>query len=154
MVDAGEAFPSLVDGRLAPPPASHFLDHLVRRNVLEEEAIHACPEDFDLLTNDPGTTALVGGEAELPGCDLCLLADREPRTARYDGPSSRRPKAPWAFMCPDCFALNAPAVLGMGRAQYLFTVDEVPEEMRKAFFRAREFWKARGVDVPSHHPFE
>ncbi|HEX2264702.1 MAG TPA: hypothetical protein VHH14_00295, partial [Solirubrobacterales bacterium] len=62
--------------------------------------------------------------------------------------------APWAFLCADCFALRAPPVLGMGRAQYLFTKEEIPREVKEAFFRAREFWIGRGVKPPPHHPFE
>ncbi|MEZ5078223.1 MAG: hypothetical protein R2725_12380 [Solirubrobacterales bacterium] len=154
MIDAGDVLSALVDGKMTPPPSSHFLDHLVRRYVLGEEAIYTCAKDIDLLTKEPGTTALVSGGSQLPECDLCRIKDREARTARYDGPCTRRPRAPWAFMCSDCFALNAPPVLGMGRAQYLFTTADVPEDMREAFFRARDYWQGRGLDVPPHHPFE
>lgn len=148
----GEAFPAVIDGKLAPPSATHMLDNLVRHHILDDGLLQ-WPDDFELLTNDPGTTAMLP-EPELPACDICRQQDRQPRNARYDGPASSRSNAPWAFLCSDCFALLAPPVLGMGRAQYLFTKAEIPIEVRDAFFRAREFWIARGSNPPPHHPFE
>lgn len=149
-------FPALVEGKPAPPPPSHMLDHLVRQYVLidDQPLLHLSdPTDLELISAETGTMAMVLG-AELPTCDLCRIENRSPRTARYDGPASRQRNAPWAFLCPDCFVLNAPPVLGLGRAQYLFTKVEIPTEVRDAFFRAREFWGAKGIELPSHHPFE
>jgi hypothetical protein len=134
-----------------PPPPAHFLDDLVRRYVLDEEAIFACPEEYELLEREPGTTAFLYGE--LPPCDLCQQAERGEREARYDGPTSSRRNPLWGYLCPDCFALHAPPVLGEGRAQYLFTKADLSAELKAAFFRAREHWRAKGVEVLPHDPF-
>lgn len=147
-----DAFPAIVDGKLAPPPPSHLLDHLVRQYVLDEEAILASPEDHELLAEDPGTAAYM--YEGLPACDLCEQAGRGEREARYDGPTSSRRKPVWGYLCPDCFALRAPPLLGEGRAQYLFTKEDLSPELEAAFFRAREYWLGKGVDVLPHHPFE
>lgn len=152
LAPSGEApYPAITAGKLAPPPPSHILDFLVRHYIVLEENAPFDPSYWELITDDPGTVAMV---SELPACDLCRLENREPAVARYDGPSSSGPNAPWAFLCPDCFVLQAPPVLGLGRAQYLFTKEEIPDEVRDAFFRARKFWIEKGIEAPPHDPFE
>lgn len=154
MSSDGEPFPAIVNGRLAPPPVAHLLDHLVRQYiVLEEDVLAHDPGAFELLMGEPGTTAMVLG-GQLPDCDICDQYSRPTRPARYDGPASHRNDSAWAFLCPDCFAICAPPVLGLGRAQYLVTKTEIPAEVRDAFFKAREFWIAGGIEPPPHSPFE
>lgn len=148
-----DGFPAVIEGRLVPPPASHVLDFLVRHYVLDEDAALHLPTSLSLISADPGTVAMIF-DAELPRCDRCELDGRGPREARYDGPASPRPGAPWGYLCPDCFASNAPPVLGMGRAQYLITRNEIPDDVREAFFRARDFWAEQGNEPSPYHPFE
>jgi hypothetical protein len=146
---------AVVDGRLEPPPAAHLLDHLVRQHVLiapEEWPFLDFP-DLELLLEEPGTIAIASGD-RLPTCDLCDRAGRPTRRARYDGPTSRRKDPPWGFMCPDCFAVCSPRLLGLGRGQYLIERDEIPTEVRDAFFVARKFWIEAGANPPPHDPFQ
>jgi hypothetical protein len=130
------------------------VDSLVRQYVLiEDEAALLNFDLAELVMEDPGTTAMVV-EGRLPNCDLCDQARRKPTPARYDSGSSPKGRGPWAFMCPDCFALNSSLTLGMGMAQYLFTRHELTDEVRDAFYRAREFWIGQGADPSPYDPFE
>jgi hypothetical protein len=145
-------WPALVEGEFRRPPAEHVLDHLVRLEVLTGD------EPFELygeIQSRPsaGTVALVLGNA-LPGCDLCRIKGRGKVVARYDGPVSRDGRGAWGFMCADCYLVHSTLRLGTGRGQYLMTRDEVDTAVREAFARAKEYWRARGVNVPEHDPFE
>ena len=98
----------------------------------------------------PGTVAIVYGD--LPTCDVCRLAGRTRRPARYDA-AYEKPGSPWAFMCGDCYLLHTDLRLGLGRGQYMFELGEVSPRVREAFLRAKDYWRLRGVRVPTHDPF-
>ncbi|MDQ3821914.1 MAG: hypothetical protein M3321_01570 [Actinomycetota bacterium] len=133
----------MIEGELRRPPDPHILDRLVRGDLLD--GVAAPDVEVELLERpEPGTIAVVGG---LPACDVCRLAGRPERSARYDTAYRRadRLDAPWAFMCGDCYLVHSDLVLGVGRGQYLISRDEVPENVLTAFRAAKTYWRDRGV---------
>lgn len=106
------------DGRLAPPPVEHVLDHLARSHDLVEE--------LEALSRPAGpyTVECVG---ELPRCELC-----EAGFARYYGHLEVQVRRVGARLCPDCYVDRCSGRLGSATGDlYLMRYDEVPAAVRQ-----------------------
>ena len=118
-----------------------ILDHLVRRECdgINTEEVHAKLDWHPRA----GTVVVVAGE--LPSCDLCAkVGDVSP--ARYDAPLSQLADTRWGYLCPSCYTVASTGRLGLGLGQYLMESHEVPDDVRAALKRAREYWRSRGVN--------
>jgi hypothetical protein len=73
-------------------------------------------------------------------------------SARYD--SAQRDRRGWANLCPEHYELHGIGRLGMGLGQYLISWDEVSDDVRDAFLRARGYWEARGAPVRPWLPWD
>lgn len=134
-------WPARQGGQLAPPPPDHVLDRLIR-----QELGGASPEiDAEpMLHPEAGTVALVGA---LPRCDLCASLGVE-APARYDGPASREPGAPWGNMCGTHYEECSTGRLGIGEGQFLMLRSEISSDVLRALDIARDFWRRRQDELP------
>ena len=57
-------------------------------------------------------------------------------------------------LCPEHYELHGIGRVGMGLGQYLISCDEVSDDVRDAFRRARGYWEARGAPVRPWLPWD
>ncbi len=145
---SSKAWPAVVDGKLWVPPDDHVLDHIVRQYLLVDDELSKFESNWE--SSEAGTVALLYDE--LPDCDLCRQESRGEVTARYDSRIGPEGSA-WGNLCGDCYVLHSPQLLGIGLGQYLMLAEEINDDLEIAFERAREYWRARGANVPPHSPF-
>lgn len=115
------------EGRLAPPPAEHVLDHLARSNDLVEEE----------RSNTTIGANTVTVQSDLPECDLC----GDP--ARYDARLASGGHTVNAFACPSCYTEHGSGTLGASGDVYIMLDSEVPSDVRRICNEIRE-----GQDKP------
>jgi len=133
-------WPAAIDGVLTPPPLEHVLDHLVRQEFGDSNSADVQAE-FQLHAQ-AGTVAVV---SEPRQCDSCASEGRGEVEARYDGPMGKDRRAPWGWMCADCYSRLSTGRLGKGEGEYLMRADEVPHDVWEACERAQKYWRDRGA---------
>ena len=138
-------WPAEVAGKLERPPNAHMLDQWVR-----EQIIWVASTDIQGAAEARPRALTVGAIARLPDCDACSRAGRS-AAARYD--TTMKGTEMWSNLCPDCYRELGPGRLGTGIGQYMVTWDEVGEDLRDAYRRAKAYWAGRGVDIPAHDPW-
>ena len=135
-------WPARIDGELVPPPMAHLVDWVVRAYVLAGSPAVAAEAELR-----PEAFTIRPVAEDLPLCTHC-----ETQRARYD--TQVTDAASWSYLCPACYAEHGLGRLGMGLGQYLVTWAEVDANTRELFLAAKRHWRARGVDVPGHVPWE
>jgi hypothetical protein len=126
--------------QLIRPPDDHLVDFMVRTEILDTAEFGDSVEVALAMMYHP-SAATIAHVAWRDPCDFC----GEPSC--YDARVPQGETSCWAWLCEQCYREHAALQLGAGHGRYLVPVDELSEQIKDRFLRARAYWAQQGVPM-------